>query len=131
MLCRIALASGTMLSGSDSTHSQSHSHFCSHSQSQSHSHSHFYSHQPEITETRVQDDDEFFILACDGLWDVLSSQEAVSYVRERLRPHVAGVGKAQGTSTAALRSGCNLSKHNRGVIWSVVAKPTEWTVVTA
>jgi serine/threonine protein phosphatase PrpC len=29
--------------------------------------------------------DEFVVLACDGLWDVMSSEEAVAFVRERLK----------------------------------------------
>ncbi|CAH2041060.1 unnamed protein product [Thlaspi arvense] len=30
------------------------------------------------------DDDEFLILACDGIWDCMSSQQLVDYVREQL-----------------------------------------------
>ncbi|ORY68494.1 protein phosphatase 2C [Pseudomassariella vexata] len=38
---------------------------------------------PYTTETVIQPDmDEFMIIACDGLWDVCSDQEAVDLVRE-------------------------------------------------
>ena len=30
------------------------------------------------------DDDEFLVLACDGIWDCMSSQQLVDYVREQL-----------------------------------------------
>lgn len=29
--------------------------------------------------------DEFFVVACDGIWDVMGSQDVVDFVRERLR----------------------------------------------
>ncbi|KAF4635867.1 hypothetical protein G7Y89_g2234 [Cudoniella acicularis] len=42
---------------------------------------------PYTTETVIQPDlDEFIILACDGLWDVCSDQEAVDLVRNNLDP---------------------------------------------
>lgn len=39
---------------------------------------------PEIYEGTIHDDDEFIILACDGLFDVMSNKQAVDYVRTQL-----------------------------------------------
>lgn len=45
---------------------------------------------PYTTETVIQPDiDEFLILACDGLWDVCSDQEAVDLVRNNPSPQAA------------------------------------------
>ena len=40
---------------------------------------------PDITTFELQKGDEFVILACDGIWDVLSNQEAVDFVRKRIK----------------------------------------------
>lgn len=32
----------------------------------------------------LKDDDEFIILACDGIWDCLTNEEAVKYVADRI-----------------------------------------------
>ncbi|KAG6734124.1 hypothetical protein I3842_01G257400 [Carya illinoinensis] len=40
---------------------------------------------PDITTVELCDDDEFLVLACDGIWDCLSSQQLVDYVREQLK----------------------------------------------
>jgi len=37
---------------------------------------------PLITETTLHKDDKFLIIACDGLWDVISDQEAVNMVKK-------------------------------------------------
>jgi serine/threonine protein phosphatase PrpC len=41
---------------------------------------------PEVTSAQLDvSRDEFVVLACDGLWDVMSSEETVAFVRERLK----------------------------------------------
>jgi len=36
---------------------------------------------PDVTCHEIAEDDEFFVLACDGIWDCLSSQDVVNFVR--------------------------------------------------
>lgn len=40
--------------------------------------------EPDIKSVTLNDHDEFIILACDGIWDCLTNEEAVKYVRDRI-----------------------------------------------
>ncbi|XP_071558696.1 probable protein phosphatase 2C T23F11.1 [Temnothorax nylanderi] len=39
---------------------------------------------PEVQQFTVDEDWEFIVLACDGIWDVMTSEEVVQFVRPRL-----------------------------------------------
>lgn len=40
--------------------------------------------EPDVRRVTVMPEDRFFLMACDGIWDVLTSQQAIDFVNERL-----------------------------------------------
>jgi protein phosphatase 2C family protein 2/3 len=48
----------------------------------------------------ITEEDEFILLACDGLFDVMSNQEAVDFVKTEMARH----GDAQRTAEALTRT---------------------------
>jgi len=40
---------------------------------------------PDIISERITVEDEFIVLACDGIWDVMSNQDVCDFVRLRLK----------------------------------------------
>lgn len=43
--------------------------------------------EPELRDVVLSEEDEFLVIGCDGLWDVMSSQYAVSIVPRELMLH--------------------------------------------
>jgi serine/threonine protein phosphatase PrpC len=37
------------------------------------------------TTSQAQEEDEFLILACDGIWDVMSNEDAMNFVYDQLK----------------------------------------------
>ena len=79
-----------------------------------------------------QADDEFAVIACDGIWDVMSSQEVVDKVREMLQhgrpemppleeppgPDIDGAGPQDARSTSAPKSAENVSATSKDGVGS-------------
>ncbi|GAX09309.1 protein phosphatase [Fistulifera solaris] len=40
--------------------------------------------EPDIRQIQIELDDEFILLGCDGIWDCMTNEKAVAYVRSRL-----------------------------------------------
>jgi protein phosphatase 2C family protein 2/3 len=39
---------------------------------------------PDVQERALTNDYEFIVLACDGIWDVLTNQEVIDFIRARI-----------------------------------------------
>ncbi|KAF4666535.1 hypothetical protein FOZ61_007929 [Perkinsus olseni] len=39
---------------------------------------------PDIIVEKLTPEDEFFVLACDGVWDVMSNEDAIDFIRPRI-----------------------------------------------
>ncbi|XP_028776708.1 probable protein phosphatase 2C 47 isoform X2 [Neltuma alba] len=59
--------------------------------------------EPELEEVVLTQEDEYLIMGCDGLWDVMSSQCAVTTVRKELMQHNDPARCAKALVTEALQ----------------------------
>lgn len=55
---------------------------------------------PEIVSVVLQNNDDFLVLACDGLWDQISPEEATSIVYEHLAEQIASLDDADGKESS-------------------------------
>jgi serine/threonine protein phosphatase PrpC len=67
----------------------------------------FVSHEPEIFKYKISSRDKYLVMACDGLWDVLSNQEVINFVNECLHIGIKPNGDniAKMLADFAIRSG--------------------------
>src|SRR5689334_5140215 len=75
---------------------------------------------PEITELEITADDEFLILACDGLWDVFDNQDAVDVVRMSLEGHRDPKKATEDLVDEALRNGSMYNISVLIVFWNAL-----------
>ncbi|XP_029049618.1 probable protein phosphatase 2C T23F11.1 [Osmia bicornis bicornis] len=52
---------------------------------------------PEVQKFQITEDWEFVVLACDGIWDVMTSTEVVNFIRARLMQPKFGTGQENET----------------------------------
>ncbi|GJX70288.1 kinase and PP2C-like domain-containing protein [Tanacetum coccineum] len=64
--------------------------------------------EPEVTETILSDDDEYLVMASDGLWDVVSSVEVVSIIKDTVK-EPGMCSKRLATEAAERGSGDNIT----------------------
>ncbi|CDJ45423.1 protein phosphatase 2C, putative, partial [Eimeria tenella] len=59
--------------------------------------------EPDLSAHHIRKEDEFLLLGCDGIFDVLSSQECISLVRAKLRAGVSAAAASQQLAEVAMR----------------------------
>lgn len=48
---------------------------------------------PDVKVLTLNEDHDFMVIACDGIWNVLSSQEVVDFISERIKPDQNGTAR--------------------------------------
>ncbi|XP_007895039.2 protein phosphatase 1B isoform X1 [Callorhinchus milii] len=107
--------------------------------------------EPEVYEILRAEEDEFIILACDGIWDVMSNEELCEFVRSRLEISddlekvcnwvvdtclhkgsrdnmsivVIGFPKAPKISEEAVKKDADLDKYLESHVEEIMEKPSE------
>uniref|UniRef100_A0A8C9WA30 Protein phosphatase 1G n=1 Tax=Scleropages formosus TaxID=113540 RepID=A0A8C9WA30_SCLFO len=62
--------------------------------------------KPDVKVLTLNDDHEFMVIACDGIWNVMSSQEVVDFVSERIKPGEDGKVRALSSIVEELLDHC-------------------------
>lgn len=74
---------------------------------------------PQIIQHERHPEDEFIVIACDGIWDVMSSEEVVAKVHDLLangRPHVEAPNDHMATESAENKEATNQRPWDLGAV---------------
>ncbi|XP_053722725.1 protein phosphatase 1G isoform X1 [Synchiropus splendidus] len=61
---------------------------------------------PDVKVLTLNDDHDFMVIACDGIWNVLSSQEVIDFISERIKPDQSGHTRALSNIVEELLDHC-------------------------
>ncbi|CAL1603922.1 unnamed protein product [Knipowitschia caucasica] len=61
---------------------------------------------PDIKVLTLNEEHDFMVIACDGIWNVLSSQEVVDFVSERIKPGQSGKTRSLSSIVEELLDHC-------------------------
>ncbi|KAM9410573.1 protein phosphatase 1G [Pholidichthys leucotaenia] len=61
---------------------------------------------PDVKVLTLNEDHDFMVIACDGIWNVLSSQEVVDFISERIKPDQNGKAKPLSSIVEELLDHC-------------------------
>lgn len=61
---------------------------------------------PDVKVLTLNEEHDFMVIACDGIWNVLSSQEVVDFVNERIKPDQNGKTRSLSSIVEELLDHC-------------------------